>query len=533
MKIKYIKSITLLGVLAVVMSSCHKDLNRKPFVDVTSASVYEDFKNYKGVLAKCYGALALTGQGIGDANPDIGGVDVGYVRGYWQLQELTTDEAVIAWNDQYLLPLHSMDWTSLNGLVGAMYNRISLQVMYANEYLRRTTDAELSRNGITNTADLAENKLYRAECRFLRAYSYWHAIDMYGSVPLVTENDPVGAFFPKQASRAELFNFVESELKAIENELAEPHANEYGRVDRVSAWMLLAKLYLNAEVYTGSQRNADVITYCNKVINSGYSLEPNFAKIFLADNHLVKNEIIFTIPYDGVKMKTFNGTTFLVHAPVGGNMNAPRDFGIDGGWFGLRTTSAIVKLFPDITGKTDSRAMFHSSGQKLEINSLGSYADGYPITKWKNLTSSGVPGSDPGKVHVDTDFPVFRISDAYLMYAEAVLRGGGGGDISTALQYVNLVRTRAYKGSNAGNINANQLTLNFIIDERGREFMWEGQRRTDLVRFKRFTGGDYIWPWKGGVKAGSASVPAYRDIFPLPYSDLVANPSLKQNPGYN
>ncbi|MEO6150471.1 MAG: RagB/SusD family nutrient uptake outer membrane protein, partial [Mucilaginibacter sp.] len=357
MKTKYIKTIFLSGVMALVASSCHKDLDRKPFADVTSASVYTDFKNYKGVLAKCYGALALTGQGLGDANPDIGGVDVGYLRGYWQMQELSTDEAVIAWNDQYLIPLHTMDWTSLNGLVSAMYSRISLQVMYANEYLRRTTDAELSRNGITNSDDIAQNKLYRAEARFLRAFSYWHGIDMYGSVPFVTEADPVGAFFPKQASRTELFNFVESELKAIENELAEPKTNEYGRVDRVAAWMLLAKLYQNAEVYTGTQRNSDAITYASKVIGSGYSLEPNYPKLFMADNHLnTNNEIIFTIPYDGVKMKTYSGTTFLVHAPVGGNMDAPKNFGIDGGWFGLRTTSAIVGLFPDISGKTDTRA---------------------------------------------------------------------------------------------------------------------------------------------------------------------------------
>lgn len=527
MKHNYIKAFLISGFLIIFGTSCKKDLDRKPFYDVTSASVYSDFSNYKNVLAKCYGGLALTGQVTGDGNADIGGVDVGYLRGFWQIQELPTDEAVIAWNDQYLLPMHSMDWTSQNLLLGAMYNRIFLQVMYSNEFLRQTTDAKLKENGIS-AADAAETRKYRAEVRFLRAFSYWHAIDFFGNVPFVTEGDPVGAFFPKQISRKDLFTYVESELKEIDADLAEPRTNEYPRADKAAAWALLANLYLNAEVYTGTPRYTDAITYCNKIISAGYKLEPTFENLFLADNDKAKNEIIFTIPYDGINMKTYNGTTFLVHASVGGDMNATQDFGIDGGWYGLRTTKNIVNLFSDISGKTDSRALFHSSGQNLEINSITNFADGYPITKWRNITSTGAAGSD--KTFVDTDFPVFRLGEIYLIYAEAVLRGGEGGSVSTALDYINQLRQRAY-GNNSGNISAAQLTIDFILDERGRELMWEGKRRTDLIRFGKFTGSNYLWPWKGGIKEGKA-VEDYRTIFPLPAADLIANPNLVQNTGY-
>lgn len=527
MKLNYIKKFLISGALMIFAISCQKDLDRKPFYDVTSASVYSDFSNYKDVLAKCYGGLSLTGQVNGDGNADIGGVDVGYVRGYWQMEELPTDEAVIAWNDQYLLPMHSMDWTSQNLLVGAMYNRIFLQVMYCNEFLRQTTDAKLKENGISGD-DAVKTKQYRAEVRFLRAFSYWHAIDFFGNVPFVTENDPVGAFFPKQITRKDLFNYVENELKEIEPDLADPRTNEYPRVDKAADWALLANLYLNAEVYTGAPRYTDAITYCNKIINAEYKLEPKFENLFLADNDKEKSSIIFAIPYDGVHMKTYNGTTFLVHAPVGGNMDATKDFGIDGGWYGLRTTKNIVNLFSDISGTSDSRALFHSSGQNLEINSISNYSDGYPITKWRNLTSTGAQGSD--KTFVDTDYPVFRFGEIYLIYAESVLRGGAGGSASTALDYINQLRERAY-GNNSGNISAADLTVDFILDERGRELMWEGKRRTDLIRFGKFTGSNYLWPWKGGVIDGKA-VEDFRTLFPLPFADLNANPNLVQNPGY-
>ncbi|HOK51987.1 MAG TPA: RagB/SusD family nutrient uptake outer membrane protein, partial [Bacteroidales bacterium] len=227
------------------------------------------------------------------------------------------------------------------------------------------------------------------------------------------------------------------------------------------------------------------------------------------------------------------GMVYLVHAAIGGSMN-PAEFGVGGGWGGTRTTKAFVEKFyndGDTIDTRDSRAMFHTAGQNLEINDVGTFTDGYAIKKFKNVTSTGDPAPHAHPDYVDTDFPMFRLADVYLMYAEATLRGGAGGSRSKALEYVNALRTRAYNGQTIGNITDAQLTLDFILDERARELYWEGHRRTDLIRFGKFSGGSYIWPWKGKVKEGTAT-PSHLDLFPIPSSDLNANPNLKQNPGY-
>lgn len=521
------KRISKLGaVIAVLLvTSCVKDLDRVPFVSVTSATVYNDAANYKQILAKLYAGLAVSGQQGPAGKPDISGIDEGfstYLRQYYKAQELPTDEAVIGWNDGSLPDYHEMDWTSSNEFITAMYNRIYYQLSACNEFIRETTDAKLSSRGISNP----EIKAMRAEARFLRALSYWHALDMFGAVPFVTDTDAIGAFLPRQATRVELFNFVESELKAIDTDLVAPRANEYGRADKAAAWTLLAKLYLNAQVYTGQPKFTECIEQCKKVLAAGYTLDANYNTLFLADNNNSK-EIIFPVLFDGTRTKTWGGMTFLVHAPVGGNMN-PATFGINGGWGGLRTTSAFVKLFPDATGKADSRAMFHTDGQTLEIAEIGTFTDGYAITKYRNVTSAGKAGSDPEGNHPDNDFPMFRLADVHLMYAEAVVRGGTGGDNALALQYFNALRQRAYKNT-SGNVTS--LNLDLILAERGRELYWECHRRTDLIRFGRFTEGSYLWPFKGGVPAGRA-VSDNLKLFPIPASDIVANPNLKQNTGY-
>jgi hypothetical protein len=309
--------------------------------------------------------------------------------------------------------------------------------------------------------------------------------------------------------------------------LAAPKSNEYGRADKAADWALLARLYLNAEVYTGTQKNKEAIDYSSKVIGAGYSLITNYPFIMLADNNLNTSENIFTINYDGLRTQSYGGTTFLTHAPVGGSESAS-NFGISGGWGGARTTKALPNLFPDYTGAADKRSQFYTAGQNLEIKDQGAFTDGFAVTKYRNVTRTGAVGQSLD--FSDVDFPLFRLSEMYLIYAEATLRGGAGGNAATALGYINLIRTRAY-GNASGNVTAGALTLNFILDERARELYWEGFRRTDLIRFGRFTTATYLWPFKGGV-AGGRSVEDFRNIYPIPTDDITANPTLKQNPGY-
>lgn len=510
--------------------SCVDDLDTEPLdVDVTtSASVFDNDAAYKQFLAKLYGSLTLTGQ-MGEAGqPDIGAGDEGttsFMRTYWSAQEVTTDEAINAWGDPGLVEFHGHIWSDQNLYVQLLYQRIFVNIAYCNEYIR---EVGLRINDLDS--DLQEEvQLYLAEARFLRAMYYYFAMDLYGNVPFVTETDRIGAFLPEQISRAELFTYIENELLETIPSLAEPRTNEYGRADQAAAWMLLAKMYLNAEVYLGSgnEKYTECLTYCKQIINVGYSLHDEYDELFMADNDEISNEIIFRIVEDGSFGRNYGGTTYIIHAASG---EAPEAvFGITGGWFGNRVTPSFVeRSFDDPTGATDNRALFIAEGQTLSIVEPTDFTQGYLSRKFTNLTSEGNPGSHA--TFVDTDFPLFRLADVYLMYAEAVERGGTGGDEGTALTYVNSLRERAY-GDNSGNINANELTLDFLINERGRELYWEAQRRTDLIRFNLFTTGNYNWDWKGNVMNGAPTAPKFT-IFPIPFSDLVVNTNLEQNPGY-
>jgi hypothetical protein len=519
------------------LTACTKDLDREPFYDLNTESVYRDPANHIQVLAKLYAGFNLSGN---SGSPDVfagQGKDEGetsYLRAYWYLQELPTDEAVVAWNNGPLQELNTISWTSSNDLINNSYTRIFYEVAACNEFIRETSDDKLSSRSISG-ADAEKARLYRAEARFLRALAYYHAIDLYGNVPFVTEADAPSKDLPKQINRADLFAYLESELKAIESELTPARQGPYGRADQGACWTLLAKLYLNAQVYTGTERYTDCLAYCNKILGGGYRLAPEYRLLFLADNNVTAaSEIIFPITSDGLVSQVYGGTTYLVHAAVGGQMQTS-DFGINSGWAGNRTRKNLPLLFPAPANGADRRAMFFTPGQNLEINDLTIFSDGYGVTKWKNKTSTGANGGDPQQIFVDTDFPLFRLADVYLMYAEAVLRGGTGGNQAQALAYVNALRDRAYGntgGSTAGRITAAQLSApNFLLDERARELYWEASRRTDLVRFGQFTSASYLWPWKGRVRNGQ-SVDAKFNLYPLPSTDIVANPTLVQNTGY-
>ncbi|WP_132222704.1 RagB/SusD family nutrient uptake outer membrane protein [Albibacterium bauzanense] len=529
MNLSLIKTM-IAAALITTAASCTDKLDLLPTNDVTADIVYSTPEGYKQALAKVYGAYALTGNTGPAGNKDIqGSIDEGnftdFLRTYWYAQELSTDEAVLGWSDPGLPDFHNMNWSPTNPALTGLYYRSLFQITLANDFLRQATDAKISEHGITGS-DADAIKAYRSEVRFLRAFQYWVLIDLYGTPAFVTENDVLGANLPQQIQRADLFTYIESELKAIETELLDPRTNEYGRADKAAAWALLARLYLNAEVYTGTAKYSEAITYSKKVIDAGYSLSSDYRHLFLADNHKNKNEFILTINYDGTRSQSYGGTSFITHAAVGGSMPA-QSFGISGGWGGIRTTENLPKLFPDYSGTADKRAQFYQDGQNIEIKDISLFTDGFGVTKFRNVTQAGVAGSSLD--FADIDFPLFRLPEMYLIYAEATLRGGAGGDKATAIAYINKMRERAYTNTSG---NVSDINLDFILDERARELYWEGFRRTDLIRYKRFVENSYLWPWKGGSKNGQ-EVASYRTLFPIPSDDLTANPNLKQNTGYN
>jgi hypothetical protein len=610
-----------------LLFSCHKDLNLTPTNEGSANFVYRDAAGYKLALSRVYSAMAVTGNSgpAGDADVPLGG-DEGFsdfFRGFWNMQELTTDEAVVAWGDAGLPDFHNMSWTPNNGFIQRGYNRSYFQITLCNEFIRESDPEKLSLRGINDPAQKTEIGFYREEARFLRAFQYWVLLDLFRNVPLVTEKDLVGTTLPKAVTPEELFTYIEKELQSLETSLLPSPAagSTYGRATRGAAQALLARLYLNAETYLGEGKGKydKALEYAEKVIKtSGHSINVNandYHRLMNANNNTapMNSEFIFTINYDGLRTKGYGGTHYFVHASIGGTMNA-RMWGTDGGWAGLRTTRNIPLLFPD-TGRfgdngADRRAMFFTTNQSLEINNVTTFQEGFAVTKYRNVvlnsignsdslaysrdsiyfrtTTAGIrkgdfikidfstdwflngtyavghitsssnntwlvkvkslrklptagvaatqatvfrhgKGNDPDQAFIDIDMPVFRLAEMYLIYAEAHLRGGGGSP-GTATDYINILRDRAYGNTN-GRITAADLTLNFILDERGRELYWEGHRRTDLIRYNRFTEGTYLWPWKGGVAAGRGVNPEL-ELFPIPLAEITANPNLKQNPGY-
>lgn len=504
-------------------ASCTKNLDRKPNTGSYADDVYATAQGYEAQLAKVYSAFALTGSN-GPGSTDLGGIDAGtsdFLRLYWNVQELSTDEAICAWNDPGVPDFHNLNWTAGNTILTGLYNRCLYQIAVANSFLQESTPEKLSSRGI-NEADV---KAFIAEARFLRAYQYSILIDLFGNPPFVTEADAIGTgFLPTQISRADLFAYIESELMAIEADLADARSNDYGRADKAAGWALLARLYLNASVYIGSDRNADALSYAEKVIGAGYSLKSSYKELFYADNNENNSEVILSINYDALNTQNYGGTTFLVNAAINGDMN-PAAFGVpSGGWGGNRTTESLPDMFPGTTGAPDSRALFY--GDKKEIDNVGTFTDGLRTTKWRNINIDGSLPANAG-TFCSIDFPAFRLAEAYLIYCEAQLRGGGGSK-ATAVSYFNDLRERAY-GNASGNVA--DISLNDILDERARELYWEGFRRTDLVRYDRFTSGSYLWPWKGGVKGGTGVDDKY-NLFPIPSTDIIANPNLTQNPGF-
>ena len=510
---------------SATFQGCTKKLDLYPENTTTSETVFATAEGYKQALAKVYLSMAVTGNIPSQIVSDDG--NTGFFRQFFNLQCLTTDEG--AWNfsgDTDPVGLHQMAWTSTTQSVAGSYYRSMYVITLCNSIIREASDANIGKRGFTG-ADAENIKKYKAEARFLRAFNYWVLMDLFGSVPFADESVIVGSgVLPHQKSRAELFSYIESELIAIDPALSAPRTNEYGRIDRGADWALLARLYLNAGVYTGTPRWSDAINYSSKVIGAGYTLHPNYKELMLADNNLNTDENIWTIQYDGLYTQTYSGSTFLAHAPAGVTADSS---GTNGSWDCLRMTEQFVDKFPT----QDIRGQFWTSTQTKNLDVLlGAARNGYSSTKFRNKTRTGAPVINYDPTFASIDIPIFRLAEQYLIYAEAVARGGSSGSSSnaTALGYLQQLAVRGRPGDPTAAASA-VLTTDYILDERARELFWEGFRRTDLIRYNKFTTGAYLWAWKGNVRTGTAVDSKY-NLFPIPASDLSSNPNIVQNPGY-
>lgn len=531
--------IAVFALCVLAITSCTDDLNTLPIDpnEVVGETMYgKEIGAYKSGLAKIYAGLAISGNKGGDDESDVAGVDGGsqasFLRGLWNLQELPTDEAHCCWGDIGINDFNTLAWNSTNVFVKGLYYRLYYQINLANEYLRETTDDKLASRGADESVK-SDVRVFREDARFMRALAYYYLLDMFRNVPFVTEESTVGKNSAPQIMAKDLFAYVEKELTECQDGLLDSFvgydSKNYGRVTKAAAWALLSRLYLNAETYIGEKKYTESLTYSNKVLGVGYELESKYEDIFKADNGKSK-EMIFPIRYEGVETQTWGGMTFLlcstVPSALQGNINA------QGAWQGNRARVSLQGTFTKQSNNNkDSRytMLYPDLADNINIVDPSNYKNGIPVVKFSNVNKDG---SLPPSNVVYTDFPLFRLGEIYLNYAEAVLRGGTGGSLSTALTYVNDLRKRAYGNDATAEISQANLTLDFILDERGRELFFEAQRRTDLVRFDKLTTGTYIWQWKGGTFGGT-SVDKKFNIYPIPADDMGANSNLTQNEGYN
>lgn len=550
MKIKTIKqlfSAALIASLSLGVTSCFNDLNISP-IDPQADGSFDQ----QGVFVKGYAMLGLTGQKGIAGSADLDGQDEGesgFYRTTFNCNELPSDECLWAWQDNQDIPqFTNINWNSSSQRTEWVYVRLGYNITQYNFFLDQT-------EGKTDEETLRQ----RAEIRFLRALHYWYFLDLFGKAPF---KEHFNNELPVEKKGTELYAYIQNELSEIENNMYEPRQAPFGRADKAANWLLRARLYLNAGVYTGQTDYAKAEEYAGKVINSGYKLCDNYAELFMADNDENPNamqEIILPIRQDGVKTRNYGGSVYLVCATRIAGM--PR-MGTTNGWSCIFARAAMVqKFFPDLTkvpvlpddveipnegldtdaqidafdaqyglrtediiqAAGDDRAMLYSGvgggKRKLQTDAITGFTNGLSIVKWQNYRSDGKPVSHTE--FPDTDIPLFRLAEAYLTRAEALFRQD-----KDATADINELRSRANCTKMVETVTEQEL-----IDEWSREFYMEGRRRSDLIRFGMFTTDKYVWDWKGGTMNGTP-VASHYNVFPIPVSDLNNNPNMSQNPNY-
>jgi len=518
-------------------SSC-VDLEEEVFSAVTADNFFKTDEEFISALGQAYSSLG----GLGNSG------------GLWGINEVSSDELTVAtkggdWFDGgQWLQLHQHEFQPDNPFFQNAWSFLFGGINTCNRLIFSF-----------ETLDNPNSPAFVAELRALRALYYYWAMDAFGNVPIVTDFTSVEA--PDTKSRLEVYNFILSELNEIIPLLpASKDGTTYGRMTKWAALMIRMKMYLNAEVYTGTAQWTLAAADASDIINNGpYSLMPSYKDNFIINNSN-STENIFVYPYDKVFARGFNWVMMTLHIASQSTYNLTQQ-----PWNGFQTVEEFYNSYVDpvknpgtqgsvwrglaltqSTGTIDGRLsnflvgpQFRADGSLLEDPGVEANGDpnGRPITFmpflneiWpQGLRQSGArigkyEYERGGTDNMSNDFVVFRLSDAILTLAEARFRLG---QTSESLALVNQIRARA------GNLGP-FTTLNEanLFDERGREMYAEMTRRQDLIRFKKY--GDAWWPFAGMNRPKRVHTPgSFLELFPIPQPQLLANPKLKQNPGYN
>lgn len=531
---------------SMLFTACIGDLDTLPLnpSDSTSETVYgADESGYIAGLTKLYFNF------VSNETTDLQVSDAGaseLVRAFWTVQEVTSDACKCAWeNDAWVRAMNTNTWSDAdNDATYAVYVRTLQGIAYTNEYLRQTASDRLSDRGVSSEL-AAKIQGFRAEARFLRAYFYWMALDVFGDVPFTTENSPFGGGVnPKQASRKDVFDYCISELTALAaDDSPMPAArSNYPRADKGAVLGLLARMYLNAEVYTGTPMWQEAKDACEDIFTMGYSLCPEYADLFRGDNGEnpeALNEVLFGISYDAEQTQSYGGTSYLTLAAIAATDVSSTQMinGVNNGWGGIRVPYEYVEKYFNVRNAdysagtydvNDKRGrMFYIKGRSESMDgALYVFLNGWSCLKFNNIPHNmdqdSYLATAASKAYSDIDFPMIRLGEIYLIYAEACMNLG---QANTALPKVQDLAARA-------DVTApTSITQEWLIEERARELMWEGHRRTDLIRYGKFTSSSFLWTYKGGSFSGQG-FDDHMKIFAIPASELASNPELHQNPGY-
>lgn len=531
---------------SMLFTACIGDLDTLPLnpSDSTSETVYgADESGYIAGLTKLYFNF------VSNETTDLQVSDAGaseLVRAFWTVQEVTSDACKCAWeNDAWVRAMNTNTWSDAdNDATYAVYVRTLQGIAYTNEYLRQTASDRLSDRGVSSEL-AAKIQGFRAEARFLRAYFYWMALDVFGDVPFTTENSPFGGGVNhKQASRKDVFDYCISELTALaaDNSPMPAARSNYPRADKGAVLGLLARMYLNAEVYTGTPMWQEAKDACEDIFTMGYSLCPEYTDLFRGDNGEnpeALNEVLFGISYDAEQTQSYGGTSYLTLAAIAATDVSSTQMinGVNNGWGGIRVPYEYVEKYFNVRNAdysagtydvNDKRGrMFYIKGRSESMDgALYVFLNGWSCLKFNNIPHNmdqdSYLATAASKAYSDIDFPMIRLGEIYLIYAEACMNLG---QANTALPKVQDLAARA------GVTAPTSITQEWLIEERARELMWEGHRRTDLIRYGKFTSSSFLWTYKGGSFSGQG-FDDHMKIFAIPASELASNPELHQNPGY-